>query len=466
MMERSVAMKRKRMLALILAAGILCTCFPAKHAQAARFKDISGHWAHDYIIQATERGFFSGTSSTTFSPDKMMTRAMFVSVLASYSGENISGYTTNKFQDVPKDAWYAHAVAWAYRMGVTSGVTGTKFGPNERISREQLAVLMIRFANYQQFVLPRVREGKLFADSGKCSEYALDSVYTLYRAGIVNGINNSNYNPKGGTTRAEAAVILCQYANAAAKKTSSSERIPLISHRGYSSGAPENTMPAFTLAVQRGYQLIETDVMFTRDGVPVLIHDSNIDRTSNGSGKVSDMTYAQLKTYDFSYVDGKDFSAYRGTRIPTFEEFAAFCAKNNVHPFIELKVQMTEAQIHKLTDIATKYGIQYQSTWISFNYGNLKYVKSSHPQSSLCLLTDRISSRELSYAAQLKNTVNTVCLGANEMYLKPADRARCLSKRIPLGVWTVNDVPWAVTQANTCAQYITTDGLTWGNLYR
>ena len=225
-------------------------------------------------------------------------------------------------------------------------------------------------------------------------------------------------------------------------------------------------MPAFTLAVQRGYQLLETDVMFTKDGVPVLIHDSNIDRTSNGSGKVSDMTYAQLKTYDFSYVDGKDFSAYRGTRIPTFEEFAAFCAKNNVHPFIELKVQMTEAQIHKLTDIATKYGIQYQSTWISFNYGNLKYVKSSHPQSSLCLLTDRISSRELSYAAQLKNTVNTVCLGANEMYLKPADRARCLSKRIPLGVWTVNDVPWAVTQANTCAQYITTDGLTWGNLYR
>lgn len=466
MTKRSVAMKRKRMLALILAAGILCTCFPAKHAQAARFTDIWGHWAYDSIIQATDRGFFSGTSSTTFSPDEIMTRAMFVTVLASYSGENISGYTTNKFQDVPKHAWYAHAVAWAYRMGITSGVSETKFGPNERISREQLAALMIRFANYQQFVLPRVREGKLFADSGKCSAYALDSVYTLYRAGIVNGVNHSNYNPQGGTTRAQAAVILCQYANAAAKKTSSSERIPLISHRGYSSGAPENTMPAFTLAVQRGYQLLETDVMFTKDGVPVLIHDSQIDRTSNGSGKVSEMTYEQLKSYDFSYVDGKDFSAYRGTCIPTFEEFAAFCAKNNVHPFIELKAQMTEAQIHKLTDIATKYGIQYRSTWISFQYDNLKYVKSSHPQSSLCLLTDQVSSRALSYVAQLKNTVNTVCLGANAAYLKPADCARCLSKHIPLGVWTVNDVPWAVTQANTCAQYITTDGLTWGNLYR
>ena len=465
-MKRSVSMKRKRMLALILAAGILFTCFPAKNAQAARFKDISGHWAYDYIIEATDRGFFSGTSSTTFSPDMMMTRAMFVTVLASYSGENISAYNTTKFKDVPKNAWYAHAVAWAYRMGITAGISETKFGPDQQISREQIAVLMIQFANYQQFVLPRVRGGKLFADSGDCSGYALDPVYALYRAGIINGVNGSDYHPQGKATRAEAAVILCKYADAAAKKPASSERIPLISHRGYSTGAPENTMPAFTLSVQRDYQMIETDVRFTRDDVPVLIHDTTIDRTSNGSGKVSEMTYEQLKAYDFSYVDGKDFSAYRGTCIPTFEEFAAFCAKNDVHPFIELKQEMTQAQIHKLTDIATKYGIQYRSTWISFQYDNLKYVKSSHPQSALCLLTDRVTSSALTYAAQLKNTVNTVSVGANEAYLEPKDRAKCLRKHIPLCVWTVDDVPWAVTQTNTCAQYITTNGLTWGNLYR
>ena len=118
--------------------------------------------------------------------------------------------------------------------------------------------------------------------------------------------------------------------------------------------------------------MIETDVRFTRDDVPVLIHDTTIDRTSNGSGKVSEMTYEQLKSYDFSYVDGKDFSAYRGTRIPTFEEFAAFCAKYHVHPFIELKEEMTASQVKTLTDLTAKYGIQYQSTWISFNYGNLK----------------------------------------------------------------------------------------------
>lgn len=459
-------MKRKRMLAVVLAIGILCTCFPAKQAQAVQFKDISGHWAYEYIIQAIHQGLFSGTSKTTFSPDDSMTRAMFVCVLASYSKEDISGYTTTQFNDVPKNAWYAHAVAWAYEKGIVSGVSNKKFQPDQKISREQIAALMIRFANDQKFVLPRVRKGKLFADSKQCSTYALDSVYTLYRAGIINGVSNSHYNPKGSTTRAEAAVILCKYANAARKKTVNSERIPLISHRGYSAGAPENTMPAFTLAVQRGYKMVETDVMFTKDNVPVLIHDGKIDRTSNGSGAVSEMTYEQLKIYDFSYVNGKDFSAYRGTHMITFEEFAAFCAKYHVHSFIELKTKMTISQVKKLTDIAKKYGIQNHSTWISFDYTNLKYVKSNNPQSRLCLLADRINNTTLSYMAQLKNTVNSVFLGANVLYLSSADRTKCLLKHISLCVWTVNDLDKAIEQANTCAQYITTDALTWGNLYQ
>lgn len=459
-------MKRKHMLALVLAISIVCSCFPTKQAQAVQFKDISGHWAYEYIIQATNRGLFSGTSKTTFSPDNSMTRAMFVRVLASYSKENISGYTTTQFKDVPKHAWYTHAVAWAYEKGIVSGVSKHQFHPNEKISREQIAALMIRFANYQKFVLPRVRDGKLFADSKQCSAYALDSVYTLYRAGIINGINDSQYNPKGSTTRAEAAVILCKYANAAEKKLVNSQRIPLISHRGYSAGAPENTMPAFMLSVQRGYTMIETDVMFTKDNVPVLIHDGTIDRISNGSGAVSAMTYEQLKAYDFSYVDGKNFSSYRGTRIATFEEFAAFCAQYHVHAFIELKTEMTEPQVKTLMDIAKKYGVQYNSTWISFNYTNLKYVKGNNPQSRLCLLADRVSDATLSYAMQLKNTVNSVSLGANVLHLTSEDRTECLLKHIALCVWTVDDLNQAIGQANTCAQYITTNALTWGNLYQ
>ncbi|MCD8356432.1 MAG: S-layer homology domain-containing protein [Clostridia bacterium] len=458
-------MKCKRMLASILTVAMLLAGFPAKNAEAVRFQDISGHWAYDYIVQATDLGLFSGTSDTTFSPNVTMTRAMFVTVLASCSGEKISDYSTTKFKDVPKDCWYAHAVAWAYQKGITSGTSGTAFSPNLMVTREQIAVLMVKFANYQEFVLPRSKKGILFSDSSKCSDYALDAVYTLYRAGIVSGTGNSRFDPKGNATRAETAVILCKYVDAKEKHFSDQQKVSLISHRGYNFCAPENTLPAFEFAVKKGYDMIETDVQFTKDGIPVLIHDDTIDRTSNGSGEVGKMTYKQLLNYDFSYVDGYDFSAYRGTKIMTFDEFITFCAKNKIHPFVELKQKMTASQVKELLRIATQHSMQYNTTWISFYYTNLKNVKSSSPYAPLCLLVNHVTSSYLAYADQLKNGVNTVYIGAEKSALTASLRAQCLRKKIHLCVWTIWEHNQGIIQANTSAEYITTNNLTWNDLY-
>ena len=103
----------KRWLAGALAAVMLFAICPQQPASASNFTDISGHWAESYINKAVNLGLFSGTTPTTFSPDANMTRAMFVTVLAKYSKEDIQQYTTSQFRDVPADAWYAHAVAWA-----------------------------------------------------------------------------------------------------------------------------------------------------------------------------------------------------------------------------------------------------------------------------------------------------------------------------------------------------------------
>ena len=100
------------------------------------------------------------------------------------------------------------------------------------------------------------------------------------------------------------------------------DEIKAVAHRGYSTEAPENTLPAFRLAKENGFDYVECDVVFTSDNVPVLLHDSSIDRTSNGEGKISSLTYEEVSQYDF----GSWFSEeYAGVKIPTFDEFLKLC---------------------------------------------------------------------------------------------------------------------------------------------
>ena len=82
-------------------------------------------------------------------------------------------------------------------------------------------------------------------------------------------------------------------------------------------------MSAFQKAYEYGYKYVETDVTFTADGVPVLLHDDSIDRTSNGSGKIASLTYEYVRTLDFGSWKSKE---YAGEKIPSFDEFMAFCS--------------------------------------------------------------------------------------------------------------------------------------------
>ena len=87
-----------------------------------------------------------------------------------------------------------------------------------------------------------------------------------------------------------------------------------VNHRGYSTVAPENTLPAYVLSRKMGFQYAECDVSFTSDGVPVLLHDSTIDRTSDGSGSIGSLTLEEVRQYDFGSWKGEQ---YAGTKIPT-----------------------------------------------------------------------------------------------------------------------------------------------------
>lgn len=117
-------------------------------------------------------------------------------------------------------------------------------------------------------------------------------------------------------------------------------------------------MAAFQSALLRGYKAVETDVQFTKDNVPVILHDSTINRTSNGSGRIMDLTFDEVRQYDFGSWKSE---AYADEKIPSFQEFIEFCKENSVHPYIELKTTITQndiEKIQKLLEIVSVAGMQ------------------------------------------------------------------------------------------------------------
>lgn len=455
--------KWKKLLSCVLTIGILVSGLPMTTASAAEFTDIQGHWAYDSIRRLTDRGVFSGETETLFAPNDIVTRGMYVTILAKYDGYNPAAYTSSKFQDVPADSWYGPAVAWATQQGIVSGVSSTAFAPNRPITREELAVMTVNYANYAWKILPRTRNVKLFSDSSACANYALDAVCTLYRAGIVNGTPDGGFHPKGEATRAECAVILSAYMNTWDRNYLGSEKVPLVGHSGYTVAAPENTLPAYQAAADMGYTFVEADIRFTKDGVPVLLHDATIDRTSNGSGSVSKMTYNQLLQYDFGAWKSAD---YAGTRIATFEQFISICRDRGMHPYIELKTSISAQQAKRLVQIVSNYGMQDNVTWISYHYTNaLSRIRSADKTALLGVLADDITTGIIRKAIQLKNSMNYVLIGVDYASLTANQRAACLRNGVDFGVWNIDDIAEGVRQANTSTQYVTTSGLTWSTLY-
>lgn len=206
-----------------------------------------------------------------------------------------------------------------------------------------------------------------------------------------------------------------------------------IAHRGFSSVAPENTLPAYVLAREKGFRYGECDVSFTKDGIPVLLHDSTINRTSNGSGNINDLTFEQVREYDFGSWKS---SAYTGTKIPSFEEFIVLCQEIGLKPYIEIKnsATYTEAQVQGLMDTVKEYGVD--ATWISFSATYLAYVKNYDESARIGYVVSSISSSTISTAQSLQTGKNEVFIDSSSY----GDSAvsLCSAASIPLEIWTID----------------------------
>ena len=210
-----------------------------------------------------------------------------------------------------------------------------------------------------------------------------------------------------------------------------------VAHRGYSADAPENTLPAYKLARQMGFYYVETDISFTSDNVPVLLHDATIDRTSNGSGNIADMTFEQVREYDFgAWKNAK----YAGTKIPSFAEFLALCKARELHPYIEIKSNQafTQAQIETLVDMVRAYGMQGKVTWISFSDAYLGYVKNHDSKARIGYVVSNITAADITKAQALKTSDNYVFIDGNVSKLTQATIALCYDAELPLEIWTLD----------------------------
>ncbi|MDD6482996.1 MAG: glycerophosphodiester phosphodiesterase family protein [Clostridiales bacterium] len=213
-----------------------------------------------------------------------------------------------------------------------------------------------------------------------------------------------------------------------------------IAHRGCSADAPENTIPAFELAADRGYEHIECDVRWTSDGFAVILHDKTISAVSNGTGVLSAMSFADVRQYDFGSYKG---ARYSGTKIASFEELMEVCKRRGIHPYVEIYdgESFTQQRAKGLMRIAEMYGMEERITWISSYYSALETIKSvSQVENLRMLYVVSVEDYSLKWKlAALKNAKNRVGLDVDYRYLNSDYVSFMNNAGFDVEAWTVDD---------------------------
>ena len=178
------------------------------------FNDVpEGYWAYDAIQYVYGEGLMAGTSGSTFSPEGTTTRGQIVTILWRLSGSPVVNYAMD-YNDVDPAAYYAEAIRWATSEGIAGGYGGGLFGPDDPITREQLAVMLHRYAQHEGYDVSIGEDTNIlsYADAFTVSEYAVSALQWACGAGIISGTGDgSTLTPQGEATRAQAAVILMRF---------------------------------------------------------------------------------------------------------------------------------------------------------------------------------------------------------------------------------------------------------------
>lgn len=174
------------------------------------FADVpASAWYYNAVEYVYENGLMSGVSGGRFAPDDTLTRAMLVQTLYAMEGRPASA--SAGFADVASGDWYASAVNWAAANGVVSGVSETGFGPNNALTREQLALILYRFAQYKGYDVTGTSDLAAYADGSSVSGWAAEAMGWAVDAGLISGVGGNQIAPTGTASRAQVAQILMNF---------------------------------------------------------------------------------------------------------------------------------------------------------------------------------------------------------------------------------------------------------------
>ncbi|MEX0724010.1 MAG: glycerophosphodiester phosphodiesterase [Gracilimonas sp.] len=212
----------------------------------------------------------------------------------------------------------------------------------------------------------------------------------------------------------------------------------IIAHRGASAYHPENTMSAFRAAYEMGAEMIELDVTLSKDGVPVVIHDETIDRTTNGKGLVSDFTLDELKNLDAGTWFSKK---HAGEPIPTLEEVLEF-TRGKIALNIEVKPEAVTDEVRggieeKAWDLVKKYEMEEYVLFSSFNYQAITHLKEINVDIKAALLFEKKQSAKRS-PGQLVDEYNADAFNCSYRQFSKKWAEEALEKGFPVFVYTVN----------------------------
>ena len=175
------------------------------------FPDVAeGDWFYDAVRYAYETGLMDGVGDSLFAPNSETTRAQLVTILYRLAGQPaVSGDLP--FTDVESGTWYTDAVLWAAQNGIVNGVSETEFAPGEDITREQLAVILYRYAAYQGYDVSQRADLSGFGDASSISGYAQEALSWAHAQGLVLGFEDGSLRPQGTASRAQIAAVLMRF---------------------------------------------------------------------------------------------------------------------------------------------------------------------------------------------------------------------------------------------------------------
>ncbi|MDR1066919.1 MAG: YDG domain-containing protein [Clostridiales bacterium] len=171
-------------------------------------------WFFEDVEFAYIENILAGTSETTFSPNMHMTRGMLVTSLGRLSGDNMEARGVSGFDDVSPSKYYYPYVEWAKKNGIAFGVGDNEFAPDTAVTRQDLTVIFMRYAEYKGIKLPKLLNYNLFSDDDLISGYAKPAVRAMFRAKIVSGKLENLFHPKENATRAEVAALIHRFVTA------------------------------------------------------------------------------------------------------------------------------------------------------------------------------------------------------------------------------------------------------------